>query len=66
MLDSPNSEFVNNYNLVCMVDILADEIVSTEIDQEENDRRSTLQCGDQSRCAYYIGRSSIYETRNST
>ncbi len=36
MLDSPNNEFVNNYNLRCMVDLLADEIVSTEIDQEES------------------------------
>ncbi len=32
VLDSPKSEFVNNYNLRCMVDLLADEIVSAEID----------------------------------
>ncbi len=37
ILDSPNSEFVNNYNLRCMVDLLADEIVSTEIDQDESE-----------------------------
>ncbi len=35
--DSPNSEFVNNYNLRYTVDLLADEIVATEIDQEESD-----------------------------
>ncbi len=32
--DPPNSEFVNNYNFSCTVDLLADEVVATEIDQE--------------------------------
>ncbi len=35
--DSSNSEFVNNYNLRCTVDLLADEVVATEIDQEESE-----------------------------
>ncbi len=35
--DSLNSEFVNNYNLRCTVDLLADEIVTTGIGQEESD-----------------------------
>ncbi len=35
--DSPNSECVNNYNLRCTVDLLVNEIVATEIDQEESD-----------------------------
>ncbi len=68
MLDSPNSEFVNNYNLRYMVDLLADEIVSTEIDQDESDSQGEnlpgdiLPCDDQPRCDYYTGHSSIYET----
>ncbi len=68
MLDSPNSEFVNNYSLRCMVDLLADEIVSTGIDQDESDSEGEdlpgdiLPCDDQPRCAYYTGHSSIYET----
>ncbi len=35
--DSPNSEFINNYNLRCTVDLLANEVVTTEIDQEESE-----------------------------
>ncbi len=48
-----------------MVDLLADEIVSTEIDQDESDYEGEdlpgdiLPCHDQARCAYYIGHSSI-------
>ncbi len=70
--DSPNSEFVNNYNLRYTVDLLVDDVVATEIDQEESDREAEdlpgdiLPCDDHPRCAYYIGHSSIYETRNST
>ncbi len=66
--DSPNSEFVNNYNLRCTVDLLADEIVATEIDQEEGDSGGEdlpghiLPCDDHPRCSYYTGHSSIYET----
>ncbi len=68
LLSYPNSEFVNNYNLRCTVDILADEIVATEIDQEESDSTGEdlpgdiLRCDDHPRCAYYTGHSSIYET----
>ncbi len=46
ILESPNSEFVNNYNLMCMVDLPGD----------------ILPCEDHLRCAYYTGHSSIYET----
>ncbi len=59
MLESPNSEFVNNYNLRCMVDLLVDEIVSTEIDQDESDNEGEdlpgdiLPCDDQPRCTYH-------------
>ncbi len=66
--DSPNSEFVNNYNLRCTVDLFADEVVATEIDQEESDIEGEdlagdiLPCDDHPRCAYYTGHSSIYET----
>ncbi len=66
--DRPNSEFVNNYNLRCTVDLLADEIVATEIDQKESDSEGEdlpgdiLPCDDHPRCAYYTGHSSIYET----
>ncbi len=35
--DSPHSEFVNNYILKCNVDLLADEVMATEIDQEISD-----------------------------
>ncbi len=35
--DSSNSEFVNKYNLRCTVDLSANEVVATEIDQEESD-----------------------------
>ncbi len=66
--DSPNSEFINNYNLTCTVDLLADEFVATEIDQEEIESEEEdlpgdmLLCDDHPRCAYYTGHSSIYET----
>ncbi len=66
--DSPNSEFVNNDNLKCTVDLLAGEVVATEIDQEESDIEGEdlpgdiLPCDDHPRCAYYTGHSSIYET----
>ncbi len=66
--DSPNSEFVNNYNLRCTVDLLADEIMTTEIDQEETDSEGEdllgdiLPCDDHPWCAFYTGQSSIYET----
>ncbi len=51
-----------------MVDLLADEIESTQIDQEECDSEGDnlqgdiLPCDDQPRCAYYNGHSNIYET----
>ncbi len=35
--ECPQNEFVYNYNLRCTVDLLADEVVATEIDQEESD-----------------------------
>ncbi len=66
--DSPNSEFINNYNLRCTVDLLANEVVTTEIDQEESDSEGEdlpgdiLPCDDHPLCAYYTGHSSIYET----
>ncbi len=66
--DSPNSEFVNNYNLRCTVDLLADEVVATETDQEESETEGEdlpgdiLPCDDHPRCAYYTGHSNIYET----
>ncbi len=66
--DSPNSEFVNNYNLRCMVDLLADEVVATEIDIEGSDSEGEdlpgdiLPCDDHPRCAYYTDHCSIYET----
>ncbi len=66
--DSPNNEFVNNYNLRCTVDLLADEIVATEIDQEESGSEGEdlpgdiLPCDEHPRCACYTGHSSIYET----
>ncbi len=51
-----------------MVDILADEILSAEINQEESDSEredlpgDLLPCDDHPWRAYYTGRSSIYET----
>ncbi len=51
-----------------MVDLLADETVSTDIDQEESDIEAKdlpgniLPSDDHPRYAYYIGHSSIYET----
>ncbi len=51
-----------------MVDLLADELVSTEIDQEESDSEwealpgDILPCDDHPQCAYYTDHSSIYET----
>ncbi len=44
--DGPKSEFVNNYNLKCTVDLLADEVVTTEIDQEESDSEDEYLAGD--------------------
>ncbi len=67
VLDRPNSEFVNNYNLRCSVDLLADEIVSIEIDQEESISAGEDLTGDiiayddHPRCTYYTRHSSIYE-----
>ncbi len=57
--DSLNSEFVNNYNLRCTVDLLADEVVATETDQEESGSEGEdlpgdiLPCDDHPRCAYH-------------
>ncbi len=68
VLDSPNSESVNNYNLRCTVDLSTDELVATEIDHEESDSEGEdlpgdiLPCDDHPRCAYYTGHNSIYET----
>ncbi len=51
-----------------MVDLLADEIASTEIAQDESDSEredlpgDILPCDDHPWCAYYTGHSSIYET----
>ncbi len=65
MLDSPICEFVNNYNLRCMVDLLADEIVSTEIDQDESNSEGKdipgeiLPCDDHTRCATLVTAVSI-------
>ncbi len=44
--DSPNSEFINYYNLTCIVDLLADEVVATEIEQEESDNAGDNLPGD--------------------
>ncbi len=76
--DSHNSEFINNYNLRCTVDLLADEVVTTEIDQEESDSGGEdlpgdiLSSDDDQRCAYYTvtvvcllhGHSSMLTTRS--
>ncbi len=51
-----------------MVDLLADDIVSTEIDQKESDSEGEdlpgdiLPCDNHPRCAYYTGHSSFDET----
>ncbi len=66
MLDSPNSEFVNNYNLRCMVDVLADKIVSTEIDQDESDSQGEdlpgdiLPCDDHTMCLLISSKQYLY------
>ncbi len=66
--DSLNSESGNSYTLSSNVDLLADELVTTEIDQEESNSEGEdlpgdiLPCDDQPRCAYFICHSSIYET----
>ncbi len=55
---SPYSEFVNNYNLRCTVDILVDDVVTTEIDQKEIDSEGEdipgyiFPCDNHPRCAY--------------
>ncbi len=68
LCDSPKSEFVNNYNLRCTVDLLVDEFVATEIDQKERDTEEEdlqgdmLPFVDHPRCTYYTSHSSTYET----
>ncbi len=53
--DSPNSEFINNYNRRCTVDLLADEIDQEESDSERDDLYFHVM-------TTHTDHSSIYET----